>query len=114
MPPEDRTRILHMIEAAEAMSQFVAGRARRDLDTDTMLLFALVRAVEVFGEAAGKVSSMTRAKSPGLPWPQIVATRNRLIHAYFEVDRDILWRTATDEIPDLLPELRNLLAEATG
>ena len=110
MPPEDRTRILHMIEAAEAASRFVIGRSRDDLTSDTMLLFALVRAVEVFGEAAAKVSPSLKATASGVPWAQIIAMRNRLIHAYFDVDRDILWKTATEEIPALLPELRRLLS----
>lgn len=111
MQPEDRTRILHMIEAAEAVSVFVTSRSRGDLDTDLMLLFALVRAVEVFGEAAAKVSASMKAASSEIPWPQIVATRNRLIHAYFDIDRNILWRAATEEVPALLPRLRDLIRE---
>jgi uncharacterized protein with HEPN domain len=67
--------------------------------------------VEVFGEAAAKVSASAKASSPNLPWQQIVAMRNRLIHAYFDIDHDILWRTATDEIPRLLPELITMIAE---
>jgi uncharacterized protein with HEPN domain len=108
MPPEDRARILHMIEAADAVSRFVEGRSRENLDVDSMFLFALVRAVEVFGEAAAKISATTKASIPDLPWPQIVAMRNRLIHAYFDIDRNILWKTATEEIPALLPQLRKL------
>ena len=60
MPPEDRTRILHMIEAAESAINFVSGRQRADLTSDQMLLFALVRAIEIVGEAAGRVSEATR------------------------------------------------------
>lgn len=112
MQPEDRVRILHMIEATEAALGFVAGRQRADLDDDTMLRFALVRAVEVIGEAAGRVSADARATAPSIPWSLIVAMRNRLVHAYFAIDHDILWRTATDELPALLPTLRALLPEA--
>jgi uncharacterized protein with HEPN domain len=111
MRPEDRTRIAHMLEAAHAVSQFVTGRQREDLDADRMLLFALVRAVEVFGVAAAKVSPATQSATPEIPWPQIVGMRNRLIHAYFEIDRDILWKTATEEIPALLPRLQELIQD---
>jgi uncharacterized protein with HEPN domain len=52
MPPEDRVRVLHMIEAAETALNFVSGRQRADLNSDQMLLFALVRAIEVVGEAS--------------------------------------------------------------
>ncbi len=112
MPPKDRVRLLHMIEATETALGFVAGRQRADLDTDAMLRFALVRAIEVIGEAAGQVSAPTRAAAPTIPWSLIVAMRNRLIHAYFAIDHDILWRTATDELPALLPTLRALLPAA--
>jgi uncharacterized protein with HEPN domain len=100
-----------MIEAAEAVADFVSRRNQADLDTDRMLLFALVRAIEVFGEAAAKVSSETRAATAYIPWTEIVAMRNRLIHAYFEVNRTILWKTATEEIPALLPTLRGLVKD---
>ena len=67
-----------MVDAAETIANFVSGRARKDLDSDRMLLFALVRAVEVLGEAAAKVSPEARAEAASVPWPQIVAMRNRL------------------------------------
>jgi uncharacterized protein with HEPN domain len=110
MRPEDRTRILHMIEAGEAVAGFLSGRNRGDLDSDRMLLFALLRAVEVLGEAAAKVSPETKVMASGIPWAQIVAMRNRLIHAYFDIDRSILWNTVSKEIPALLPALRLLAA----
>jgi uncharacterized protein with HEPN domain len=109
MRPDDRTRILHMIEAAETVADFLFGREHADLDIDRMLLFAVLRAVEVFGEAAAKVSPETRAATCKVPWPQIIWTRNRLIHGYFEVNRNILWKTASEEMPALLPVLRELI-----
>ena len=66
-----------------------------------MLLFALVRAIEIIGEAASRVSEPTRAAMPVVPWSQIAAMRNRLIHAYFDVNRDVVWQTAIEEIPAL-------------
>lgn len=110
MPPEDRTRLLHMIEAAEAVGVFIATRQRTDLDADQMLLFALVRAVEIIGEAAARLSPEARDAAPTVPWAQIIGMRNRLIHAYFDIDADILWRTAVEEIPALLPLIRRLTA----
>ena len=97
-----------MIEAAEVAARFIAGRTRSDLETDQMLLFALVRAIEVIGEAPSKVSQSTRDTAPSVPWTQIAAMRNRLIHAYFDTDRDILWNTATQEVPALLANIRPL------
>jgi uncharacterized protein with HEPN domain len=101
MRQDDAIRIRHMIEAAETAVSFVVGRKRDDLDTDRMLLFALLRAVEIIGEAASKISQETQAAKPSVPWHAMVSMRNRLIHAYFDVDHDILWKTVTEEIPQL-------------
>jgi uncharacterized protein with HEPN domain len=109
MPPDDAIRIRHMIEAAETARQFVVGRQRSDLDENRMLLFALVRAIEVIGEAASKVSLETPTATPSVSWPAIVAMRNRLVHAYFDIDREILWRTVSEEIPALVSLLSSSL-----
>jgi uncharacterized protein with HEPN domain len=111
MRPDDAIRVRHMIEAAEACGRFVAGRNRTDLETDLMLRFALVRAAEVFGEAASKVSLETRASAPSMPWREIVGMRNRLIHAYFDIDQDVLWKATPQEIPALLTALRAIWPE---
>jgi uncharacterized protein with HEPN domain len=110
MRAEDAVRICHMIEAAESITEFVAGRQRSELDTDRMLLFAVVRAIEILGEAASKVSDEERAASSAIPWKAIVGMRNRLIHAYFDVNADLVWESATVEIPAILPQLRSLVA----
>ena len=109
MQPEDLTRIRHMVEAAENAQRFISGRNRADLDADPMLLFAIVRAIEIIGEAASKVSAEQRTASPEVPWNTIVAMRNRLIHAYFDIDRDIVWKTVTEEIPSLRSRLLQTL-----
>jgi uncharacterized protein with HEPN domain len=83
-----------------------------DLDTDLMLRFALVRAIEIVGEAASKLSLEMRAAAPSIHWPAIVAMRNRLVHAYFDIDHDVLWKTATEEIPALLSALRRAPPDA--
>ena len=97
-----------MIEAAESLAQFMAGRSRDDLDRDRMLLFAVIHAIEILGEAANKISPETRAVAPQVPWGAIVSMRNRLIHGYFDINTMIVWKTATAEIPALVPQLRAL------
>lgn len=107
MPPEaDVIRLRHMMEASQQAMEFVQGRSRTDLDSDQMLTFALVRALEIVGEAASKVSLETRAEYPQLPWPSIIGMRNRIIHAYFDVDLDRVWDTVVDDLPALISELR--------
>jgi uncharacterized protein with HEPN domain len=99
-----------MIEAAESAVQFMAGRSRADLDTDRMLLFAVVRAIEVVGEAASKLSEEFRAAHPSIPWRAIIGMRNRLIHAYFDIDTETVWETTMQELPPILNQLRELAA----
>jgi uncharacterized protein with HEPN domain len=109
MRRDDRIRLRHMVEAGEAIVEFVSGRAREDLDSDRMLLFAVVRAIEILGEAAAQVSDDTTSELAAIPWRAIVGMRNRIVHAYWDVDTDIVWKTAVEEIPALLPSLREAL-----
>lgn len=108
MRAEDRIRVLHMVEASQTAMRFVSGRKRIDLQTDQMLLFAVVRAIEVLGEAANKVSEDVRTANTDIPWKGIVGMRNRLIHAYFDIDTDMVWETVQVEIPAILPYLEAL------
>jgi len=109
MREDDRVRVEHMIDAAESVAEFISGRQPADMNTDRMLLFAVVRAIEVVGEAAGRVSEDLRSQATTIPWQSIVSMRNRLIHGYFDIDTEIVWRTAAEELPSLLPSLRALL-----
>jgi uncharacterized protein with HEPN domain len=111
MRADDRIRLRHMVEAAESAVQFMTGRQRADLDEDRMLLFAVVHAIEILGEAANRITDETRATYPGIPWRAIIGMRNRLIHAYFAINTTIVWQTVTQEIPVLLPQLRALATE---
>ncbi len=109
MHAEDRIRLMHMVDASQTALQFVRGRKRGDLQTDQMLLFAVVRAIKVMGEAANKVSDDVRNSNTDIPWKAIVGMRNRLIHAYFDVDTDMVWQTLQVEIPAVLGRLVLLL-----
>lgn len=103
--PRDDDRIAHMIGACEQAADFVAGRTRDDLEHDRMLQLALVKLVEIVGEAAKAVSDDTRARYPDVPWSIAARTRDRLTHHYFEVDLDLLWSTVTESLPALVAAL---------
>ena len=98
-----------MVEASQAALRFMEGRLRGDLQTDQMLLFAVLRAIEVIGEAANKVSEDIRAVNASIPWKAIVGMRNRLVHAYFDVDTEMVWETVQVEIPEIVVKLKALL-----
>jgi uncharacterized protein with HEPN domain len=99
-----------MLEAAQNAISFASGRTRSDLDTDKMLVLALVKSVEIIGEAGSKVSTEGRAAYPSIPWQDIVAMRNRLIHAYFDINLDIVWNTITEDLPPFIAELEKILS----
>lgn len=109
--PNDRERLLHMLEAARDARSYVNGRVRPDLDSDSMLRRALVNAIQVVGEAAARVTEAGRLRVPGLPWGQIVAARNILVHVYWGIDTDQLWRMVTEDLPVLTREVETALAE---
>lgn len=106
MSPDDRWRVGHMIDAAEDALAFVADRRAEDLRHDHMLRLAVTRAVEIIGEAASKISTDGRAEMPEIPWHQIIGMRNRLVHAYFDINTRILWDTVQLALPQLLDQLK--------
>jgi uncharacterized protein with HEPN domain len=108
--PNDRERLTHMLEAAMDVRRYVAGRSRQDMDEDSMLRRAVVNALQVIGESAARVSDQGRSRVPSLPWGQIVATRNILVHVYWGIDTEQVWKTAVGDIPGLIAALEQALA----
>lgn len=101
----DRVRLLHMLEHAREAIQLVERLSRHDLDENRVVSLALVRLLEIVGEAAAKVTPETRARIPAVPWTEIVGLRNRLIHGYDSVDLDVLWRIIEGDLPALVSVL---------
>lgn len=99
-----------MRDAVQEALAFSRGMTRQDLDRDRMLTLALVRCLEIVGEAASKVSPETRGRAPEMPWTDLIGMRNRLIHAYFEIDLDRLWDTLTRDLPPLKAQLDTIVS----
>lgn len=108
---DDTVSIRHMLDHAIEAAAMARGRSRADLDRDRQLNLALVRLVEIIGEAAKRVSPSTRDAHPRIPWTQIIGTRDRLIHGYDRVNFDILWRIVSEELPALIEQLRAILSD---
>ncbi len=106
---EDSARLRHMLDAVRKATEFAHGRSRTDLDTDEMLQLALIRLIEVLGEAAKGVSPGCRQTHPEIPWKQIAGTRDRLVHGYFDVDLDIVWEIVSADLPALLAALEKII-----
>jgi uncharacterized protein with HEPN domain len=108
----DRIRMRHMLDAAKAGASFIEGKTRADLDTDLQLVFALVRALEIIGEAANRVDKACCNQHPQIRWKEITGMRNWLIHHYFDVNLDLVWETVTADLPELIEELTKILSDS--
>jgi uncharacterized protein with HEPN domain len=108
----DDERLHDIRQAVEVALQFVAGRSRADLDTDAMLTAALMHQITVIGEAAQALSAARRQAMPGVPWRQIIGMRVVIVHAYWRIDHDELWRTVADDLPRLERQLADADPEA--
>lgn len=96
----------HAREAAAKAIEFTRNRQRGDLDSDEKLALAVVRLLEIVGEAMASVSQETRSLHPGLPWREAIGIRNRLIHGY----HDIVWKTVLTRLPTLVASLDEALS----
>lgn len=109
---DDIVRLRHMLDHAREAVAMVAGKERADLESERMLELALVRLIEIVGEAAARVSPEGQAQYPLIPWREVVGMRNRLVHGYDSVDLDVLWDTIEDDLAPLIAEFERILGES--
>lgn len=110
----DLIRLRHMLGATEKALKFTSGKNRTDLDQEEQLSLALVRLLEVIGEAAAKVTIDCQTRNTPIPWKEIIGTRNRLIHGYEEVDLDIVWQIVSGDLPTLVDALKTAIKGEPG
>ncbi len=108
---DDAVRLRHMLDAARKAVSLVAGKARAQVAADELTQLALARLLEIVGEAAGKVSPDYQSAHPEVRWPSMSGLRNRLAHAYFDVDLDILLDIVAKDLPPLIGQLEGLLPD---
>lgn len=109
---EDLIRLRHMLEASRDAVSFVSGREKGSLLTDKMLRLSLVRCIEIIGEAASRISLECQSEFPQVPWKNIINMRNRLIHAYYDINLDTVWNTITEDLPPLIAEIKKIIPSA--
>jgi uncharacterized protein with HEPN domain len=98
-----------MLDHSKEAATLIAGKDKAELQHDRVLDLALIRLVEIVGEASAKVSSAIQKKYPSIPWHQVIGMRNRLIHGYDSVDLDVLWDTIEVDLPPLIAALEKIL-----
>lgn len=110
---DDAARLRHMLDYAQEAVGMAHGRQPQDLERDRMLQLALVRLVEIVGEAAARVSPDAQQRFPSIPWQQAQGMRNRLVHGYDKVDLAVLWDTIQDDLPALIVQLREAMGQGS-
>jgi len=108
MKDKDLIRLQHMLEASRDAKSFAEGRQQNDLYKDKMLTMAIIKELEIIGEAAVNVSQETRDRFPQIPWTDIIGMRNRLVHVYFRVNLYVIWSTVQRNLTELIEELEKI------
>lgn len=105
----DPLRIKHMVEAIHHVNEYLQGKTEQDLVDNSMLFYAVVKNIEIVGEAAYKLTAEFKEEHPETPWRQIVNMRHILVHGYYQVMADELYNVYTEDLPTLLEQLEGYL-----
>ncbi len=103
-----------IVEAAESVARFISGLDRTAFQQSDLVRSAVAYQLSVIGEAAAHVQEEVRSRHPRVPWPKIVAFRNIIVHAYFGIDWDEVWRAANRECPELKGQIKSVLEAEFG
>lgn len=105
--PQNFRRLHHIADAAEHIAEFIKGVSKREFDSDLEKQSAVIRQFEIIGEAASKLTPEFLEQHQEIDWKKVIGMRHKMIHDYFDVDVDIVWNTACD---DVVP-LKHLIAK---
>jgi uncharacterized protein with HEPN domain len=106
---DPKVSFLQMRDTVREVASLTQNKSHDDLAKDRVLNLALTRLLEVLGEAATRIPEEIRNKYPELPWKQVISLRNRLIHAYDQVDLEILWEIVSEDLPPLSKQLNQII-----
>ena len=103
--------INHIVEATTQISEYLGGLNETDFRKNRLVQDAIVRQLEIIGEACSNLEENFKNSHPKIPWAQIIAMRNKLTHEYWDIDISIIWQAATKEAPELKIQLLELLSQ---
>jgi uncharacterized protein with HEPN domain len=109
MKRDDTVYLHHILDAIESIEEYTKGMSENEFLSDSMAHDAVVRQIEIIGEAARNVSDQFQNKYPKLPWAKMIGIRNKIIHEYFNVNFAIVWDTIKDDLPLLKKSIKKIL-----
>ena len=109
MNREYRDYLVDILQSMAETSEFIGGMSFAAFTQDRKTINAVVRSLEVLGEAAKHIPDDLRAQAPDVPWKRMAGMRDKLIHEYFGVDLSLIWAVINDELPPLRPKIEQLL-----
>ena len=110
-PLRDKERLEHMLAAAERVIRYTSGKTFDDLKADDMMYYAVVKNIEIIGEAANLLSPEFVESHFETPWKQVRGMRNYIVHEYFQIDDVVVWGVVTADIPVLRSQIIDYLSE---
>lgn len=103
----DELFIYDILECCGRIEEYLSGKSKEMFFEDMMLQDAVVRNIEIIGEASKSLTAEFRQRVPVIEWRDIMRMRDKIVHHYFKLDLDVVWQTATDDVPRLALEIRN-------
>ena len=107
-----RDYLQDIIDSINDIGNFIEGMAFDDFKEDRKTVNAVIRSIEVIGEATKKIPGPVRDKYPSIPWKNMAGMRDKMIHEYFGVDLEILWKTATEDVPPIKSSIKDIRKKA--
>lgn len=108
---KDKIRVEHIISAIERINRYTEGKSIEDLEQDDMMYYAVVKNMEIIGEASNLLTDDFKNVHSETPWKQITGMRNYIVHEYFQVDNTVIWDVIQNDLPQLEQQVKEYLKE---
>lgn len=107
----DKERLRHILEAIDRVVRYTKGKSQEDLLNDDMIYYAVVKNIEIMGEAANMLTDSFVSTHPQTPWKMVKGMRNYIVHEYFQIDDTVVWDVVKNDLPKLRTQVLSYLSE---